>query len=56
MNFSHLSARICQRQKPKIGLALSGGGTKAAVFAHGVLHGLNDAGVLPHVDVISNRW
>lgn len=39
---------------PKIGLALSGGGTKAAVFAHGVLHGLNDSGVLDHVDVISS--
>jgi hypothetical protein len=41
-------------KRPKIGLALSGGGTKAAVFAHGVLHGLNDAHVLEHVDVISS--
>lgn len=38
---------------PKIGLALSGGGTKAAVFSHGVLHGLKDAAILDHVDVIS---
>jgi hypothetical protein len=40
-------------QQPRIGLALSGGGTKAAVFSHGVLHGLNDAGILDHVDLIS---
>jgi hypothetical protein len=39
---------------PKLGLALSGGGTKAAMFAHGVLHGLHDAGVLQKVDVISS--
>uniref|UniRef100_UPI00313E4368 patatin-like phospholipase family protein n=1 Tax=Hydrogenophaga sp. OTU3427 TaxID=3043856 RepID=UPI00313E4368 len=42
------------KERPKIGLALAGGGTKAAVFAHGVLHGLNDAKVLQHVDVISS--
>jgi hypothetical protein len=46
--------RIHLEKRPKIGLALSGGGTKAAVFAHGVLHGLNDAGVLKNVDVISS--
>lgn len=45
--------RAEQGRKPKVGLALSGGGSKAAVFAHGVLHGLHDAEVLPHVDVIS---
>lgn len=39
---------------PSIGLALSGGGTKAAVFAHGVLHGLQERGVLQKVDVISS--
>lgn len=37
----------------KLGLALSGGGTKAALFAHGVLNGLHEAGVLQKVDVIS---
>jgi len=36
-----------------VGLALSGGGTKAAIFAHGVLAGLNDAGILQHIDAIS---
>ncbi len=41
-------------RKPTIGLALSGGGTKAAMFAHGVLHGLHDHGVLDHVDAISS--
>lgn len=38
----------------KLGLALSGGGTKAAMFAHGVLNGLHDAGILQKVDVISS--
>eukprot|EP01030_Chromulinospumella_sphaerica_P018920 gene18920-18796_t len=37
-----------------LGLALSGGGTKAGVFAHGVLHGLHDTGLLEQVDVISS--
>lgn len=36
-----------------IGLALSGGGTRAAMFAHGVLQGLNDSGVLAQLDAIS---
>lgn len=39
---------------PRLGLALSGGGTKAALFAHGVLHGLNDSGLLNQVDAISS--
>lgn len=38
---------------PTLGLALSGGGTKAAAFAHGVLHGLNGTGLLDQVDIIS---
>ena len=38
----------------RIGLALSGGGTKAGMFAHGVLHGLHDANVLARVDAISS--
>lgn len=43
-----------QKEGPlKLGLAFSGGGTKAAMFAHGILHGLHDAGVLQKVDVIS---
>jgi len=40
-------------ERPRFGLALSGGGTKAAMFAHGVLHGLHNAGILQEVDVIS---
>ena len=40
-------------QAPRIGLALSGGGTKAGMFAHGVLHGLQQSGVLKHVHAIS---
>lgn len=43
-----------QRRQPSIGLALSGGGTKAAMFAHGVLHGLHNQGVLEEVDAISS--
>lgn len=39
--------------RPKLGLAMSGGGTKAAVFSHGVLHGLHDGGILPRVDIVS---
>lgn len=37
----------------QLGLALSGGGTKAAMFAHGVLNGLYNQGILQKVDVIS---
>lgn len=40
-------------QPIKLGLALSGGGSKAAMFSHGVLHGLHNAGILEHVDAIS---
>jgi len=36
-----------------IGLALSGGGSKSAPFEMGVLQGLQESGLLDHVDVIS---
>lgn len=42
------------RKIPQVGLALSGGGTRAGMFAFGVLNGLNDTHVLDHVDVISS--
>jgi hypothetical protein len=42
------------RAAPKVGLALAGGGTRAGYFAHGVLQGLNDTGLLDRVDVISS--
>jgi len=45
----HLNGR-----PPKLGLALSGGGTKAAIFSHGVLHGLSEQNILDNVDVISS--
>lgn len=51
--FAAERAHLPPDQQPRIGLALSGGGTKAAVFSHGVLHGLNDVGILDHIDVIS---
>ncbi len=44
----HLDGR-----RPKIGLAMSGGGTKSAMFSHGVLHGLQATGVLQELDAIS---
>jgi hypothetical protein len=56
----HLPARFKQ---PRVGVALSGGGSKAASYAMGVLAGLHDAGLLggpdadgkkPHVDIISS--
>ncbi|HEY0207972.1 patatin-like phospholipase family protein, partial [Acerihabitans sp.] len=40
--------------RPRIGLALSGGGTRAAYFSLGILSGLSRSGVLEHVDVISS--
>lgn len=59
---SHLSAlqdgyaleHAPPRTEPKIGLALSGGGTRAAYFALGVMVGLNDTGAMDHVDAIAS--
>jgi NTE family protein len=39
---------------PRIGLALSGGGNRAAAFAVGVVTALLDAGLLPQVRVITS--
>ncbi len=52
MEFEHEREHL-NGKAPRIGLALSGGGTKAAIFAHGVLHGLQKSGVLKQVDVMS---
>lgn len=38
---------------PRIGVAVSGGGFRAAAFGLGCLRALHDAGLLPHVTVIS---
>lgn len=46
--------RIAALPPTSIGLALSGGGSKSAPFALGVLEGLNESGVLNHVDYISS--
>lgn len=51
--FAH-EQRSPTAERPRIGLALSGGGTKAAMYAHGVLHGLDASGLLPQVDIISS--
>lgn len=40
-------------ERPKLGIAISGGGTRSASFSLGVLKALNEAGVLENVDVIS---
>lgn len=42
------------KKRLEIGVALSGGGTRAAMFAHGVLQGLNDNEVLEKIDAISS--
>ncbi|RPI68772.1 MAG: patatin-like phospholipase family protein, partial [Geobacteraceae bacterium] len=53
-DFAHERAHLPEgKKRPTLGLALSGGGTKAAMYAHGVMHGLNATGLLDHVDVIS---
>lgn len=39
--------------KPKLGIALSGGGTKAAAFGMGVLAGMADNGLLERTDYLS---
>ncbi|NOU08492.1 MAG: patatin-like phospholipase family protein, partial [Nitrospira sp.] len=38
---------------PQLGLALAGGGTKAADFSIGVLQGLTEAGIMDRVDAVS---
>lgn len=40
--------------RPRLGLALSGGGTRAAYFSLGMLSGLSRSVVLEYVDVISS--
>lgn len=39
---------------PSIGLALSGGGTRAASFSIGILQGLHEQGILQKTDIISS--
>lgn len=47
-------AERAARPSPQVGLALSGGGTRAGLFAHGVMQGLFDSGLLEKVDTISS--
>lgn len=42
------------KNKPVIGLALAGGGTKAADFGLGVIQGLGEVGIMEHVDIVSS--
>jgi len=42
------------RPSPQVGLALSGGGSRAGLFAHGVMQGLFESGLLEKVDTISS--
>lgn len=41
------------RTKHTVGLALSGGGYRSAIFNYGVLKGLNELGVFPKIDYLS---
>jgi hypothetical protein len=41
-------------RRPRLGVALEGGGTKSASFALGVLAGMDQSGLLNQVDVISS--
>lgn len=42
-----------RKQRDTLGLALSGGGYRSAIFCYGVLRGLQKIGVMPHVDYLS---
>lgn len=49
-----VEARILGKgSAPNLGLALAGGGTKAADFSIGVLQGLTEAGIMEQVDAVS---
>lgn len=41
------------KQKDTLGLALSGGGYRSAIYNYGILRGLNQLGVLPRIDYLS---
>jgi hypothetical protein len=41
-------------ERPNLGVALEGGGSKSAPFALGTLAGLESSGLLPRVDIISS--
>ena len=45
---------VCPRKKQNVGLALSGGGSRAIAFHLGCLRALHDRGILDQVDVISS--
>ena len=52
--FRHeMSYRSKNAATRRTGLALSGGGSKAGLFAHGILQGLNDTGLINQIDVVS---
>lgn len=42
------------KNKPVIGLALAGSGTKAANFGLVVIQGLGEVGIMEHVDIVSS--
>jgi Patatin-like phospholipase len=51
--FEDEEGRLVATQAELVGLALSGGGIRAATFSLGVVQGLEKAGVLPFVDLLS---
>lgn len=48
------ASELKDRLPPKVGLALSGGGTRAGMFAFGVIQGLSDTGLINSIDIISS--
>lgn len=52
--FRCLDGACTNTGRPELGVSLEGGGSKSAPFALGVLAGLEDAGLLRQVDVLSS--
>ena len=53
MNFA-MERSYLDGRRPELGLALSGGGTRAASFSIGVMKALQEEGILDRIDVISS--
>jgi predicted acylesterase/phospholipase RssA len=49
-----VGATLTHHGKPFVGLAISGGGSRAAVFSWSVLEKLSELGILQHIDAISS--
>ena len=49
-----MSAHLDGRERPRLGLAISGGGVRSSLYNFGVLKALYDDGVLDDVDLVSS--